>query len=281
LKTQFDKYVKWIFNHVIKPNRDKAWLMSVEESCKPLFCSNKDMKSSECRILAGYQMYRSLQGEMPKEVYDRYETLPINKDGSYNTKYTYITVVKDFSKETPKMEVIKLNTTNKNAAMQKHKELVEYKLKDSMKVGFMVHSSFKYFGYPKTRIPGVNSNDFVRNNDVHELIGEWSQSKFKGYEEAEASEKALDLKTNSERQSEIKKLIEKISGLFKGTGEKTITTEYYYLTRLYKNRLQQTYSVGTPSMKYAFSQLMKMTTNYYYRPITRMERHSQVLWHGR
>ena len=117
LKTQFDNYVRWIFNHVIKTNKDKAWLMAVEESCRPLFCSNKDMKSTECRIMAGYQMKYSFHGEMPKEIYDKFEILPITKDGSYNTKYQYLTVVKDFSKETPKMEVINLNTTNTNAAM--------------------------------------------------------------------------------------------------------------------------------------------------------------------
>ena len=126
-----------------------------------------------------------------------------------------------------------------------------------MKVGFMVHSSFKYWGYPRTRPPGVNTNDWRYINDVLELVGEWSQSKFKGYEEAEASEKAGDLKTLKDRQSEIKKAIEKISGLYKGTGEKFVKTEYFYISRLYKNKLQQMYVVGSKSLKYAFAQLAK------------------------
>lgn len=263
LKTQFDAYIRWIFTNVIKTNKDKAWMMSVEESCRPLFCSNKDMKSSECRIMHGYELYYSGHGEMPKEVYDRWELLPVTKDGAYNTKYTYITVVKDFSKEEPKLEVISLNTTNTNAAMQKHKELVEYTQKDSMKVGFMMHSSFKYFAYPRSRLPGVNTNDWRYINDVLELMGEFAQSKFKGYEEADASEKGAKLKTLKDRQSELKKAHEKLNGLYKGKGDKLFFTEYFYLVRRYKGKLEQRSVFTHKDMKVALNKLPTLTLAFY------------------
>jgi len=37
---------------------------------------------------------------------------PMNKDGSQNKEYTFVTVVKDYSKEEPKMEVIPLNVSD-------------------------------------------------------------------------------------------------------------------------------------------------------------------------
>lgn len=141
-KTAFDYFVKIVFNKIVKTNLDKAWLMTVDETVTPIFCSDKDMASTECRIMLGKAMIMSLGHftKPPKELFDE-ELKPVNEDGSTNTKYTFITVMKDLSKEDAKLEVIQLNSTNYGAASKKHKELVDYKMKDSMKIGFMTHSS--------------------------------------------------------------------------------------------------------------------------------------------
>jgi len=51
----------------------------------------------------------------------------VTKKYDINTKYGYITVMKDLSKEEPKLEVVPMNTTVLAAAFDKYKEMIDYK----------------------------------------------------------------------------------------------------------------------------------------------------------
>lgn len=239
LKQSFDVYVQRIFTYHIKKNKDTAFLHMSDINGVPLFCSDPDMKSSECRQMYGYDMVITgyWMRTPPKELFDQVEMKPINDDGSSNTKFTYVTVVKDFSKEEPKMEVIKLNTTNKQAAQQKHDELVEYKSKDSFKVGFLTHTAIRTWLRPRTRIPGfAPNNNWNRQGDVLELIAEYVQSKVAKFEKAEVSEKSLGIMSLKEHQDDMKKFHEKALGLYKGKNEKLLIADTFQLSELYQNK---------------------------------------------
>jgi len=77
----------------------------------------------------------------------------VTKKYDINTKYGYITVMKDLSKEEPKLEVVPMNTTVLAAAFDKYKEMIDYKNNDNMKIGFITHSSLiKETHYPKSQL---------------------------------------------------------------------------------------------------------------------------------
>jgi len=54
MKNAVNYWIRYIFNEVIKKNHDHAFLLVQGDLGKPLLCSNKDMKSDECRIMYGY-----------------------------------------------------------------------------------------------------------------------------------------------------------------------------------------------------------------------------------
>lgn len=153
LKAAFDHQVRWVFNNVIKPNKDKAWLMTVEQTGAPIFCSG-DMKGAECRRMLGYLVWASNWVHPSEKVVGWKETLPVTKKYDTNTKYGFIAVMKDLSKEEPKLEVVPLNTTVESAAIKKYMEMIDYENKDDMKIGFVTHSSLlgKKFLRPKSQL---------------------------------------------------------------------------------------------------------------------------------
>lgn len=127
--------------------------MTVEQTGAPIFCSG-DMKGAECRRMLGYLVWASNWVHPSEKVVGWKETLPVTKKYDTNTKYGFIAVMKDLSKEEPKLEVVPLNTTVESAAIKKYMEMIDYENKDDMKIGFVTHSSLlgKKFLRPKSQL---------------------------------------------------------------------------------------------------------------------------------
>lgn len=190
------------------------------------------MKSDTCKQLLGYGFaYPNIAWKPSDKVFPYNKVTPYNEDNSINKDYTYITVVKDNSKKDAKLEEIKLNTTDRNAAIAKHKELVDFKQKDSAKIGFLTMNSAKVFSDYRSRLT-ENGNDQRKNMDVMELIGEWIQSRDDRFEKAEFSEKNIGIPTYKERMDEKNEKVKKISTIWKETGKTLVKTPYFCFMRL-------------------------------------------------
>lgn len=257
MKTAFDYYVKYIFNHFIKANRDMAFLFISEDSGKPLFCSDKSMKSSECRSLLGYFFLRNLVKYPPEELFDTKKLIPVKDDGSFNTKYTYLALVKDLSKEDAKFEKIPMNSSDYNAVLPKYKDLVEYSVKDSLKIGVLTHASISQFKMQRSRLT-ENQNDLNKIDDVYEMIGEYAQEKVEWYAEAEASEKAAKLITKKDRDATLKKDFDKLKALYSGTGATLAVADHFYAVqrRHPTGATSVVAHTGTTNMKAAMQHLV-------------------------
>lgn len=97
LKSSFDWHVNFIFNKFIKANKDYAWLWLNGDNGMSLFCSDPDMKSAECQTLQGYAFLKRLIKNPDQELFDTEELQPVNDDGSFNTDYTYVALIKNTS----------------------------------------------------------------------------------------------------------------------------------------------------------------------------------------
>jgi hypothetical protein len=166
LRSSFDWHVNFIFERFIKTNKDYAWLWLVGDNGRALFCSDPDMKSVECQTLHGYAFLRKLVKKPDEKLFDPVNERPVNDDGSFNTDYSYIALVKDMAMKEPKIEAIPLNSSDLQAVLPKYKELIAYDEKDSAKVAVLTHSSIKYFEHWRSRLT-ENQGEYNRLHDVY------------------------------------------------------------------------------------------------------------------
>jgi hypothetical protein len=138
-----------------------------------LFCSDADMKSDECQTLQGYAFLRKLIKTPDQKLFDTEDLQAVNGDGSFNTDYTYVALIKDTGVETgPKIEEIPMNSSDLKVVVPKYKDMVDYSDKDGMKVGILTHTSIKYFEHWRSRMT-ENQGQYNKLHDVYQLIGEY------------------------------------------------------------------------------------------------------------
>lgn len=144
------------------------------------------MKSAECQTLQGYAFARKLIKTPDQSLFDTEDLQAVNEDGSFNTDYTYVAVIKDTSvedKKGPKFEAIPMNSSDLKVVLPKYKDMVSYSDKDSMKVSVLTHTSIKYFEHWRSRMT-ENQGQYNKLHDVYQLIGEYVQSKAEDYAKA-------------------------------------------------------------------------------------------------
>lgn len=144
--------------------------------------------------------------------------------------------MKDLSKEEPKLEVVPMNTSVLAAAFDKYKEMIDFKNRDNMKIGFITHSSLiKEIHHIKSQLhrsPLLQQ----KQHDILELFGEYMQSKDDKYEKPEPSEKAMGLTTKKDFMDDVKKDFDKLSGLYTGKGVQLYLQETFFMVHIWRNR---------------------------------------------
>lgn len=139
-KHAFDQVSNWIYTYYIKKNIDYSYLWISYETGRPLFCSNKDMKSSECKQLLAFGMSTYNFAKADQKLFGSSTIFPED-----TKKYTYIALIKDTTKPDAKYEEIPLNSTNYGSIIAKYKELADWTKKDSNIVAVLTHSSIRGF----------------------------------------------------------------------------------------------------------------------------------------
>jgi len=225
MKAAFDYFVSLIYAQVIKTNADKAFLVFNADNGKPILCSDKSMQSDECMGMHGYTFLTGHVHNEPEELFGVYKIMPVNKEGVYNKKYTWQAVIKDLSQEKPKMEVTPLNGTVLAQVESKFKQMVDWDVKDSQKIGFMVHTAYDdSWKNLKSRINPTISTKAQANEvpDVSILVGEYVQSKVDWYKETGATEEKAKVVTMKTYRDDLAKHHEKFE-----TMRKTATTNVF------------------------------------------------------
>ena len=209
LRNAFNNVSGWIYNHFIKKNIEHSYLLVAYPNGRPLFCSNKDMKSSECKQMLAWGMLTYNYAKADEKLFGTTTIFPED-----TARYTYIALLKDTSKPDAKFEAIPLNSTNYNSIINRYKELAEWTKKDSSTVAALTHSSIRGFRDYKSRVvAGTNKNQIT---DVLELVAEYMMDKSENYGKAECTEEQAKAYMKKALDEDRKAAFDKIKGTYKG-----------------------------------------------------------------
>ena len=215
----------------------------------------------------------------PQELLPTKKILPMNPDGSANTKYSYVAVIKDLTKEKPTMEVTPLNTSDYQAAQAKYKLMVEYDQEESQKIGFLTHACLYTFKDQRSRV-AENTADIDQTNDVNALIAEYAQSKVDWYGSAEATEKAAKLITHKERLATLKEAFDKLHGLSKCTKDQLAYKDDFHIFKLSNGvTIAHVWHKALDNMHDAMTEMAEWTFTHIYKTDT--EKKTTYLWSGK
>jgi len=216
-----------VYNNIIKPERDEAYLFFVTESTA-FHCSEGALDTEICQLMLGWSLFKHHLEPRTSVLFN--PQLPGNHPDA-----KYVAYLRE--KESKNVVLVNL-TRDYGKSSQQYKDLTQGN-RAKYVAGIIGHSQKSGWWLPYSILIGD-----LKNEDVYVVLAEYCQKTLKVHKDSGIDEKAANVTTRKAQEAKWKAAFDEIKGLYKGKGE-----------RLHKTHTAFTalYNVHTHQMKHAYS----------------------------
>lgn len=248
MKQAMQGLAKGIYDGVVKPERDEAYLFLVRETV-PFYCSEGELKEPLCQRMIGYAL--TVKWLLPdKSMVNRYLS-------SASRHYKFVAYLK---KEDD--TIVRMNLTKNHAqSVAQFKAFVEPEDSD-YKAGIIGHTAQNNYWNWHSALVGAD-----KKQDCYEILTRYAQKELKLYEKSGTDEKAAKVLVKEKMDEKHKSALKKMREIYTGKGEKLYKAYIFYATVYDKNnhRIYQRARGSHWTMKAAMNALITDVYNHYVR----------------
>lgn len=199
MKQAMQGLAKGIYDGVVKPERDEAYLFLVRETV-PFHCSEGELKEPLCQRMIGYALTKDWL--LPdKSMVNRYLS-------SASRHYKFVAYLK---KEDD--TIVRMNLTKNHAqSFAQFKAFVEPE-DSEYKAGIIGHTAQKNYWNFHSATLGAE-----KKQDVYEILTRYAQKTLKLYEKSGTDEKAAKVLVKEKMDEKHKSTLKKMRELYTGNG---------------------------------------------------------------